>query len=207
MSKPRASSLYACVFVKTPSRLVYEYDAAGNATAIKVENLTADELRAWGVANEAATMLYEKYQVVMDVNICAYDYGQNDVIAERAKLYTLPGILVTATYPDGSRGQYALRKELNEKFFGINWKATDVYPYYEALYLQQSGQPSLLCKIFPPLCQIGAYAWLAAAAVSTYKAVEQKKNAPLATVWGAGALLSFNEFQSKGGFDLIFKKK
>jgi hypothetical protein len=207
MSNPRASSIYACVFVKTPSRLVYEYDADGNATGIKIENLTTDEYRAWNVAQEAANLLYDKYKFVMDVNICAYDYGNNDVITEQAKLYTLPGILVTATYPDGSRGQYALRKELNENFFGINWKATDVYPYYEALYLQQSGQPSLLCKIFPPLCQIGAYAWLAAAAVSTYKAVEQKKNAPLAVGWGAAALLSFNEFNSKGGFDVVFKKK
>ncbi len=204
-----ANSIYACVFVKTPSSKVYEYDAQGNATGLAIENLTADEQRAWNVANEAATQLYIKYKFEMQVNLCAWDYGNNAVIAEQNKFFSLPAILVNAKYPNGSQAQYGLRKELNEKFFGINWSAADVYPYYEALYLQTASEKtqSLLCKIFPPLCNVGAYVWFAAMVASAYKAYDEQGKPLQQAAYGGLSLLAFEELQSKGGFDVIFKKK
>lgn len=205
MSKPRASTIRVCVFVKTPSSRAFDQGQ------VAIENLTGEEQLAWNVANEAATKLYVKYKLDAEINICPWDLDNNNSVTAKLGLFNFPAMVIVATYPDETRKMIPLGKEINEKFFGINWKASDIYPYYEALYLQNfktgDGTTSVLCKIFPPLCEIGAYAWFALAAVSTYKAVTSKDHPAQQVAWGATGLLAFEELYSKGGLEAIFPKK
>lgn len=204
MSNPRAQQIDVAVFINTPTNQAIEYDAAGNPVDINLEKLTQDEQRVWNVANDAAKDLRIKYKFNPNIFLAPLDYGNNAPTAYQAGIVDPPGLLITATYPDGSRKQYALGKELNEKFLGINWNAKDIYPYYRSLLLQEFGQ-SGECNLPFGLCQIPAYMWLAIAGVATYKAIEQKKI--LRTVWGGGAAYAWYQFFQRGGLEALTKKK
>jgi hypothetical protein len=200
---PRAAKIDVAVFIATPTSKAIEYDTNGNAVDINLENLSADEQRAWNVANEAATNLRLKYKFTPNVYLAPLDFGSNAPTAYNVGITDPPGILITATYPNGTRRQYALSKELNEKFLGINWNASDIYPYYKALLLQEFGGGG--CNLPFGLCDVPAYMWLAIAGVATYKAIEQKKN--LRVVWGGGAAYAWYQFFQRGGLEAITKKK
>jgi hypothetical protein len=201
--KPRAKEIRVAVFVSTPTNKLFEYDANGNITNVMIENLTLDEQRAWNVASEAATNLRIKYKFEPEVFIAPLDYLSNAPTAYQAGITDPPGILITATYPDGTRRVYALSKELNEKFLGINWNASDIYPYYKALLLQEFGGGG--CNLPLGLCDVPAYMWLAIAGVATYKTIEQKET--LRYAWGAGGAYAWYQFLQRGGFESITKKK
>lgn len=200
---PRAQNIDVAVFIATPTNKAIEYDTNGNPTDIILEALTADEQRAWNVANEAATNLRIKYKFTPNVYLAPLDFGSNAPTAYQVGITDPPGILITATYPNGTRRQYALSKELNEKFLGINWNSSDIYPYYKALLLQEFGGGG--CNLPFGLCDVPAYMWLAIAGVATYKAVEQKEN--LRYAWGAGGAYAWYQFLQRGGFEAITKKK
>jgi hypothetical protein len=201
--KPRAAKIDVAIFIATPTSKAIEYDANGNPVDIILENLSIDELRAWNVANEAATNLRIKYKFTPNVYLAPLDFGSNAPTAYQVGITDPPGILITATYPDGTRRQYTLSKELNEKFLGINWNASDIYPYYKALLLQQFGGGG--CNLPFGLCDVPAYMWLAIAGVATYKAIEQKEN--LRYAWGAGGAYAWYQFFNRGGLEAITKKK
>lgn len=200
----RAKSIYVCVFTMTPTNQAYEYDAQGQPTAIAVENLTADEQRVWNYANDAANQLYIKYKFQVQVALCPLDYGNNAPIAFGQGIEDFPGMLITGEYAGGKKRQYILKKDLKDKFLGVDWTGDDIYPYYKALYLQQFGTGEA-CNLPFGLCNVSALVWLIAAGLATYKAVEQKKT--LRVVWGAGAAFAGHQFIQAGGFAAVKKLK
>lgn len=112
----------------------------------------------------------------------------------------LPAVQIWAEYPDGTAAKYFLSKNLSERFTGINWKQEDVLPYVKALlYRSKPAETSLICKILPPLCELGGWAWFALAAGTTYKAYNGKNEFSRAA-WGTAAFLVWKEFASRGGF-------
>ena len=199
----KAKSIYVCVFTMTPTNRAYEYDH-GQPVAVAIENLTADEQRVWNYANEAANQIYARYKFQVEVALCPLDYGNNAPIAYGQGIEDFPGMLVSAEYPGGTRRQYVLKKDLKDKFLGVDWTADDIYPYYKALYLQEFGADTK-CNLPFGLCNLSALVWLIATGVATYKAVEQKKNRRL--IWGAGAAFAGHQFIQAGGFAAVKKIK
>jgi hypothetical protein len=146
--------------------------------------------------------------------ICPVDFGDNVQIISQQFGQNLPGIIITATYKDGTRRQYVLRNDIGG---GKTWTTNELYEYVLALYENRVGTkcgslwpfsliiPDAVDDLF---CKIPAYLWAATTLYAGYKAYEQKNNAPLAIAWGAGALYGVQKFVQKGGFrTLNFKRK
>lgn len=118
----------------------------------------------------------------------------------------LPAVQLYAKYPDGTVSQYFLKKGIAD----IN-SATPLVDeskaraYVEALLYRAAPVPeTLLCKIIPPLCALGWYAWLGAALYTTYRTTQARNVGKY--VWGGAAALTWNEFIQRGGLKELGKK-
>ncbi|MEZ4925581.1 MAG: hypothetical protein R3A50_04845 [Saprospiraceae bacterium] len=203
----RAENIYCCVFVNTPSHKIFEIDDTGVITDVRFENLTAEESRVFMAVQDAFNMLRQKHGAVnYTLNVCPVDYVNNMAVTQQNGLYLLPAALVEATYPDGTKKRYALGKDLDDKLFGSNWSAESVYPYLSILLLntpvgQEESSDSLLCRLFPALCNVGGFVWLGLALGATYKTT-QARNVGKA-IWGGASVLLWKEYYDRGGFDQI----
>jgi len=202
MAKEKAEQIDICVFTQTSKTRVFVYNTDGSLSGINETELTDTERMAWYAVTGAAVALGG--DVKINTWICPYDYENNIQIINQqgfnALPARLPGVLMTAYYPSGTQRQYAIK---NNPI--TSWTQDEVYRYLKALYLQEFGTgQSIVCKMLPVLCDVGAYAWLAAAAVCTYKTLEQKNNPNLQIAWGAGALLSVDAFVKGGGLKKVF---
>ncbi len=202
--KKRASIVSACVFTGTSYTKVFTGDG------LNLGALTNNEYQAYNEANEAAFVLASEFpDAKFEVKICPYDYDQNVVVLNQLGIQmNLPAIVITGTYSvDGQKEQrqYILKGVATGT---KTWDRQEVYNHMRALYENEfgTGEESLLCKFFPPLCKLGAYVWLAATAVSVYKTVESKGNPALQTLWGASSLLCGETFIKKGGIKALTKK-
>lgn len=202
----RAEYLVCCVFVNTPSWKLFEKDNDGNITNVKFENLTAEENRVFMAVQDAFNMARQKngaFDYVLEV--CPLDYSNNTAVVHQNGLYVMPAAIIAASYPDGTKKRYALGKDLDDKFFGSNWKPADIYPYIRILLLNETVGPksdkSFLCQIFPPLCSVGGWVWLGLALAATYKTTQARNVGKL--VWGAGAALLWKEYVDRGGIDQL----
>lgn len=134
------------------------------------------------------------------LDFCSLTNPTNQVIASNLGITDFPGVQVFATYPDGSQGQYAVVKDLQDKLTGVNWTPDDVRGYVEGLlYQRKPAKTSILCELFPPLCQLGGWIWLAAAGYSTLRAIESPRTVGK-VIWGAAAGLTWQSFFAAGGF-------
>ena len=143
----------------------------------------------------------------IDLDICPMTYDENVAIItkQHLDLSRLPAAQITALYPDGSRRQYFLKSGLG----GINFTETIVAPYVKALlYNSISESQPIICKIIPPLCQVGVWLWLATAIYATYRTTQARNVGKV--VWGGAALLAGEAFVKGGGIetikDLVSKK-
>lgn len=167
----------------------------------KVSDYPVDEQTIFQAFGQVITELRARHgdDVPVYLEFCSLTNANNQLIASQLGITDFPGVQVFATYPDGKIAKYGLVKDLGDKFTGINWTADDVRPYVEAvLYQRKPSSPSILCQIFPPLCDLGAYIWIVAAAYTTFRAVASEKGARIA--WGAAAGLSWQSFFAAGGF-------
>jgi len=136
----------------------------------------------------------------LELDICPITYNENAVIIAKHHLdpSRLPAAQVTALYPDGSRRQYFLKSGLG----GIDFTAETVRPYVEALLYNRVSTPlPIICKIFPPACNVGVWLWLAMVLYAGYRTT-QAKNVGKA-VWGGATLLAGEAFVKRGGIDQI----
>lgn len=167
----------------------------------KVSDYPPDEQAIYQAFAGVITDLRTKHGTNLPVYLefCPLNNPQNQILASNIGLTDFPAVQVFAFYPDDRQVFYGLGKDLGDKFTGVNWKADDVRPYVEAvLYQRKPAETSILCQIFPPLCNVGAYIWLAAAAYSTYRFSESKEAGKIA--WGAAAGLTWQSFFAGGGF-------
>lgn len=168
-----------------------------------VPNVNSIDADSDAMSTAAAQAIYELRQkhpnIPIELDFCPMSDPQNQLVVSQWGV-TLPAMHLYAEYPDGSTSAYMLTRDLQDRFTGVNWTAADVQPYFSALvYRSKPNKPTLLCKIFPPLCSVGKYVWLAVGAYMTWKFVTtEQKNAKLA--WGAAAGFTWNEFAARGGF-------
>lgn len=139
----------------------------------------------------------------IEVEFCPLTYDENVLIVNRNGLdYSrLPAAQIYAEYPDGSAKYYFLKSGLG----GIDFVPEATAPYIKALLynLGPSKEPPILCKLVPPLCNLGGYAWLALTVFCTYRA-SQARNIGKAA-WGAAALASGEAFVKRGGLEMLKK--
>lgn len=138
----------------------------------------------------------------IELSFCPIGYPENAAIVAKHGLdfSRLPAVQVNAVYPDGSRRVYFLKTGLG----GIEFTPETARPYVEALlYDRKSKEVPLICKVLPPLCEVGVWFWLAAFAYSAYRTT-QAHNVGKA-VWGGATLLSGEAFVKRGGIDHIKK--
>lgn len=189
--KVAASKVQICIFWKTP----LSYDEIGS--------WPADVRAMWEAFGSVITKLRSRHgnSVPVEMYICPTTIAENAVIVAQNRLdpSLLPAANLYAEYPDGTGGQYFLSMSLSERFTGIQWTAAEVEPYVKALlYRSKPSESSLLCKLLPPLCNVGGWIWLAAAAAATLKASNSSgKTAQF--VWGAGAFVLWKEWADRGG--------
>lgn len=200
----KATEITVCVFTETGKNKALSFNSNGEIIGIQEGNLNDNERAAYNGALLARDKL--SAPIPVSVWICPQDYDVNPQQLQKQNINFLPAILITAYYPEGTQRQYVL---FNNVLQNHSWSQDEVYKHLKALYDAKfgSGNQSIVCKIFPPLCNVGAYLWLAAAGVSIYKTAEQKKNPALQTAWGAASILCLEAFMKGGGFEKIFKKK
>jgi hypothetical protein len=206
-----AISIKGCVFTNSWQHKVFT-TATNGQQIINFDNLTPAEISAFSSLETAMSKLNGK--IPTDTWMCPIDFSDNVAIIDKNFGQNLPGIIISATYPDGTGKQYVLKNDLGG---GKSWSSGELYEYVLALYENRSGTkcgskwpfslivPDAVDDLF---CKIPAYLWAAATLYAGYKAYEQKRNAPLAIAWGAGALFGVQKFVQKGGFRTInFKRK
>lgn len=134
------------------------------------------------------------------LDYCSLTNTKNQVVAAQMGITDFPAVQVFARYPDGSTAQYAITKDVQDKLTGVNWTPDDVRGYVEAVaYQRKPSETSILCQIFPPLCSLGTYVWLALAGYSTFRLVESDTTGKK-IMWGAAAGLTWQSFFAGGGF-------
>lgn len=195
METVKATEVGICIF--TPK--VYPAGASYES------NYPEEERRIWQAFAPVLVQLRAKHGdgVPVFMDFCPLTNPQNQLVVAEHGIPELPAVQVFARYSDGTIAQYILTKDFGDKFTGVNWTTGDVRPFVEAvLYRRRSAEPSLLCRIFPPLCNLGKWAWLAAATYTTYQTSRARNVGQIA--WGTAAGFTWNEFFRRGGFqDLL----
>jgi hypothetical protein len=198
MKKPVAKKVQICIFWKEP----LNYDS--------IANWPTDVRAIWEAFASVILDLRQKHgaSVPIEMYVCPITITQNAVIIAHYNLdpSNLPAAQLFSEYSDGTTGEFFLKKDIDDRFFfGVNWKASDVRPYVESLlYRLKPSDESLICKMFPPLCKVGVYAWAAVIAVSAYKSVKEDGLEKIAWLTLLG--LSFDSFSKKGGFEHLKQK-
>ena len=183
----QATQLQICIFVQSDT----DYDFQP-AEARKIDDAFA----------AVVLDLQQKHnnKAPIELSFCPMTYNENAVIIAKNNLdpSRLPAVQVGAMYPDGVRRVYFLKSGLG----GIQFTPDTVRPYVEALLYNRVAAPQpLLCKIFPPLCELGGWVWLALAAGATYKTTQARNVGKVA--WGVGAAALWQGWAARGGIQQI----
>lgn len=206
----KADSILICVFVGKSYTRLFNYDSAGQFDGINLGELSEEEYDAFAKAEAARDEIWKDFpKAKVTVNLCPYDLDNNIVIINQQKFgQNLPAILITGYY-EGMTTQRVYPMP-NPGLGGTGtYKAQDIYNRIRALYEGDfgTGEPSILCKFLPILCEIDIYVWAAAFGVAAYKTVEQKNNPALQTLWAAGAILAGESFIKAGGIKALTRKR
>lgn len=193
--KVEAKKVQICIFWKNP----LSYD--------DIQSWPADVRAIWNAFAAVITQLRSRHgnNVPVEMYVCPTTIAENAVIVAQNKLDTslLPAAQLYAEYPDGTGGNYFLSMSLDERFNGVQWTSAEVEPYVKALlYRAKPANTSLLCKLLPPLCNVGGWIWLAAAAAATLKA-SNSSGKTAQWVWGAGAVVLWKEWADRGGIEQV----
>lgn len=189
MGKAKLTYLQLCVFTPT------DLDPVSGP-------MPQDEQTIW---NAAEPLVYgaQAEDLPVTMYICPLTIPQNQIAVSKAGIVDLPALQLYAEYEDGSKKYYNLQKTVQDKLTGISWTTEDLRPYFESLlYNKDPTNPSLLCRLFPPLCAVGPLLWLGGAAVCAFQAVTTE-NKTRRLVFGAGAGVMGYEFYKKGGVDAL----
>ena len=188
MEQIKAQEVQICIFTWENKSSVNDYSADERAMYQAFAGVVADMRQKHG----QNTPVYLDY--------CPLTIAQNQVVAAQMGLTDFPAAQVFAKYPDGSTAQYGIEKDVQDKLTGVNWTPDDVRGYVEAVaYQRKPSESSILCEIFPPLCNLGGYVWLALAGYSTFRLVESDTTGKK-IMWGAAAGLTWQSFLAAGGF-------
>lgn len=160
--------------------------------------MTTEELRLWNASQEAQAQARQLGVPIYDIDMNFYR-GTEIVQLERWGFSHYPGLRIWAKYPDGKQAWYNLNETILD---AREYSADDIFQRIKALIEGDFGHQPLLCRLFPPLCQVGGYIWLAGAVITTYQAINTKGIPQV--VNGAAAALCWNEFFGKGGFKNLF---
>ena len=202
----RATSIQACTFVQTPSSKVFEFDEYGNPIDIKTEELGDRERTAYIAMQDAFNMAVSRDgKFEYENQVCPWDWGNNNVVTSQNGIFSFPGAIISATYPDGSGKIYVLGKEFVDKLTGGIWTPEKIYPYIRVLLLNldpKQQDTSLICKLIPPLCSVGGWIWLGLAIGATLK-TKASKGSITQGVWGTGAFLLWKEWYDRGGVEQV----
>lgn len=195
MAQIAAKSVQICIFWKTGL----------NYNDVET-SWPADVRAAWNALGNAIVKLRQRHGsgLPVEMYVCPIDLPENAVIIANNGLdpSLLPAVQVWAEYPDGTGSSYFLSKKLSERFTGINWTTSEVQPYIEALlYRSKPSDVPLICKIVPPLCNVGGWVWLALAIGATAKASSAKGVGRAA--WGTGAALLWQGWYKRGGLEQV----
>lgn len=155
------------------------------------------ELQLFQKASDAA-----KQFKAMPVDLLWADKNKasNIVYINQNSITNFPSIQISATYPDGSIKWFRLNTTITDL---RNYSVSDMVGMMRSLEKgKDADDGSLLCKLFPPLCSVGAYVWLGVVGFAAYQAfTADNKNKRL--VFGAAALVAGNEFISRGGLKTL----
>ena len=197
----KAKSVTICIFTNLPP------NTGGGAYA--PESLPQPERGMYAATSAAATELFQQEGLEGTVlgmcNAQAAEFAQ--FIASQTA--TPPYIAIAGTFPDGSQRAYILKS------------ATGVKNYIRAMWSGEfggTGVPvnlgegtggygsgsNILCQIFPPLCTLGFWPWLALVAFTTYRTAEARSIVGRG-LWGAAAFFTWKEFLDRGGLQQLGK--
>lgn len=127
-------------------------------------------------------------------------YSGNDVVwLERWNINRFPAVRLWAEYPDGVQRAYNLQSLTNA--ITTSQDVEDIRSRLIALINGAFGEEPLLCKIFPIICDLGGWAWLALTAVSALNAYNSQ-NLKRAAWLAATGYCGYNFFKG-GGFQRL----
>jgi hypothetical protein len=160
--------------------------------------MTAEELALYDALETARAELQPTIGLPIEYFYLNKYKGNDLPVLEQWKINRYPAVRIYAEYPDGRKAWY----NLNQGVVPETYTGAEVARYVKALATGTAEQSSILCQIFPPLCSIGGWLWLAGAAYSTYRFAEAQ-NGGGKIIWGAAAGLTWQSFFAGGGFEKL----
>lgn len=167
------------------------------------DEATGDDKAAMDAVRAAVQELQKRHgQVPIEYGFCPLTIADNQLLISQEGIdpSNLPAVQMYATYSDGTGGYYWLKKSLLTAWT----KDVVTGPLTALLYRSKPSEQSLLCKVFPIVCQIPSWLWLVAAGFATFEAVTSQKGVRQIG-YAAGAGLAWQEFFSRGGFSALKK--
>jgi len=166
--------------------------------AFDYDKLEPEEKELYNMFSDAVAAAQPKIPIGVTVKTMS-KYAHLDIVdLEKWGIHRFPAIRLYASYPDKKQAWYNLQRGPFDLTLNVDQQEiTDRLIY---LYKGEFGQPSLICKIFPPLCGLSKWAWLAVSIGCAYKAA----NSPARLgqmLWLGGAGLGLHEFGKRGGFN------
>ena len=195
MNQVKATQVAICIFVPQDKANVGQYSAEVQAL--------------YQMFGNAIVTLRQRHgsDVPVYLDFCPTTTPSNVAVLEQngGSVLNLPAVQLYAKYNDGTAGQYFLKKGITDAFGSLSVTESQALAYTEALLYHLSPTPqTLLCKILPPLCSLGWYIWLGAAAYTTYQTTQARNVGKW--IWGAAAALTWNEFVQRGGLKELVNK-
>ena len=197
----KAKSVTICIFTNLPP------NTGGGAYA--PESLPQPERGMYAATSAAATELFQ--QEGLEGTVLGMCNAQAAEFAQfiKSQTATPPYIAIAGTFPDGSQRAYILKS------------ANGVKNYIRAMWLGEfggTGAPvnlgegtggygsgsNILCQLFPPLCMLGFWPWLALVAFTTYRTAEARSIVGRG-LWGTAAFFTWKEFLDRGGLQQLGK--
>lgn len=192
MSQIKAKYVQICIF--TPQ------------DKVSVSLYPAEEQRLYQMFGNAIVELQKLHgnYVPVFLDFCPTNNPDNVAVLEQngGSVLNLPAVQIYAVYNDDTGGQYFLKKGITGS---VDVNESKALAYVQALLYRLSPTPDpLLCKILPPLCSLGWYFWIGAAAYTTYRTTQARNVGKY--LWGAAALLTWQGFIARGGLKELSSK-
>lgn len=167
---------------------------AGAGCGINTALMTPEEIQAWNTLQDSVATVSQETNFQINTSEINYWCGNDALDVNRWGIGQFPAVRIYAEYPDGTQAY----KDFQPLYPGANVDLEQLPTYLSAFVTKSFGSgANWLCKILPPLCSLGKYAWLAIGVATTYKATTTKKGAQLA--WGAASVLVWQQYVQRSG--------
>lgn len=192
----KAKSVHICIFTNV---------APGAAGGYDINALPSAERNLYQAASDAGYQVFQQNGYEGTTLSLCYAKAANFQQFLSTVSETPPFAAIAATYPGGAQKFYLTKSPAKVKNMLLALWSGDFGGSGTPGDLSGDGSgggygsgSNILCEIFPPLCSLGFWPWLALTAFVTYRTFEARSIVGRG-LWGTAAFFTWKEFAARGG--------